>query len=472
MSTIQTEVVVLGSGPGGYTAAFRAADLGKKVVLVEREANLGGVCLNIGCIPSKALLHAAKVIDESREFSDFGIEFGKPVIDIKKLREWKEGIVRRLTSGLNVLAKQRKIQIIYGLGSFISPNEMIVESKEGKQTVTFESAIIAVGSHPINLPFLPDDKRVMDSTAALSLQDVPERLLVIGGGIIGMEMSTVYDALGSKVSVVELTDSILPGVGQDMVAPLLKRVKKRYENIWLETKVVKVEAKPDGLWVSFEGKNAPKNPERFDKVLSAIGRAPNGKMISADKAGVYVDERGFIPVDKQMRSNVPHIYAIGDVAGNPMLAHKSLPEARVAAEVIAGKNHSFDPRCIPSVAYTDPEVAWVGITEAEAKTLNLNYEKAVFPWAASGRSLSLGRDEGLTKIIFDRDTHRILGAAIVGSNAGDLISEITLAIELGCEAADLALTIHPHPTLSETICLAAEIFEGTITDLYMPKKAG
>lgn len=470
MSNNQTEVVVLGSGPGGYTAAFRAADLGKKVILIEKEEKLGGVCLNVGCIPSKALLHAAKVIEESQEFAAHGIEFGKPIIQLDGLRTWKDSVIHRLTSGLTGLAKQRKVQVIQGQGKFSSGNEITVESSEGKQTVNFEQAIIAVGSRPIQLPFLPEDPRVMDSTGALNLKDIPERLLVIGGGIIGMEMATVYHALGSKVTVVELTEGLLPGVDRDIVAPLQKRVQKRYENILLETKVTSVQAKADGLWVNFEGKNAPKEPQRFDKILSAVGRAPNGKLIAAESAGVHVDERGFIPVDKQCRTNVAHIFAIGDVVGNPMLAHKAMPEGRVAAEVIAGKKHAFDPRCIPSVAYTDPEVAWVGVTETEAKKQNLNYGKGSFPWAASGRALSIDRSEGVTKLIFDKETHRVIGAGIVGPNAGELIAEVGLAIEMGCDAGDIALTIHPHPTLSETICLATEVFEGTVTDLYMPNK--
>ncbi len=467
---IQTQVVVLGSGPGGYTAAFRAADLGKEVILVEKDPSLGGVCLNVGCIPSKALLHAAKVLDETQDFNGHGITFGKPVIELPKLREWKQGIVTRLTGGLKMLAKQRKVQIIEGEGKFTGANELMVQTKEGIKTITFEQLIIAVGSRPVQLPFLPKDPRIMDSTCALELPEIPKRLLVIGGGIIGMEMATVYSALGSKITVVELMDGLLGNVDKDIAAPLYKRVQKRYENIYLNTKVTKVDAKKDGLWVTFEGTGAPSAPEKFDYILSAVGRVPNGKLIDAEKAGVNVDERGFIAVDKQQRTNIAHIFAIGDVVGNPMLAHKAMPEARIAAEVIAGKKHFFEPLCIPSVAYTDPEVAWVGVTETEAKTKKLNYEKGIFPWMASGRSLSLGRDEGLTKVLFDKETHRIIGAGIVGPNAGDLISEIALAIEMGSDAEDIALTIHPHPTLSETICLATEAFEGTITDLYLPKK--
>lgn len=470
MSDIKTKVAVIGSGPGGYTAAFRASDLGLDVVLIERYENIGGVCLNVGCIPSKALLHAAKVLEEAKEFSQHGIDFTSPKIDLDKLRGWKEGVVKRLTSGLKMLAKQRKVQIVQGVANFSGPNQITVEGKEGKHTIQFEHAIIAAGSEPIALPFLPQDPRIIDSTGALELQDIPERMLVIGGGIIGMEMATVYHALGSKISVVELTEGLLPGVDRDIVAPLQKRVQKRYEAIMLETKVTKVEAKNDGLWVTFEGKNAPGSAQRYDRILSAVGRAPNGKKLAAEKAGVKVDDRGFIPVDKQNRTNVSHIFAIGDVVGQPMLAHKAMPEGRVAAEVIAGKKSSFEPRCIPSVAYTDPEVAWVGVTETEAKQKGINYGKGVFPWAASGRSLSLGRDEGITKLIFDKDSHRVIGAGIVGPNAGDLISEVALAIEMGCDAGDIALTIHPHPTLSETICLATEVFEGTVTDLYIPKK--
>lgn len=470
MDAIQTEVVVLGSGPGGYTAAFRAADLGKKVVLIEREESLGGVCLNVGCIPSKALLHAAKVIDETKAFNSHGIVFGEPTVELDKLREWKESIIKRLTTGLKGLSKQRKVQVIQGEGNFAADHEIHVKTKEGVRSITFEQAIIAVGSRPVQLPFLPADPRIIDSTGALELENIPKRLLVIGGGIIGMEMATVYHALGSEITVVELMDGLLGAVDKDIVAPLLKRTQKQYENILLKTKVTKVDAKPDGLWVTFEGESASKASERFDKILSAVGRVPNGKLINAEKAGIYVDERGFIPVDKQQRTNVPHIFAIGDVVGNPMLAHKAMPEGRIAAEVIAGRKHFFEPACIPAVAYTDPEVAWVGVTEIEAKAKQINYEKGVFPWIASGRSLSLGREEGLTKVIFDKETNRIIGAGIVGPNAGDLISEVALAIEMGCEADDIALTIHPHPTLSETICLATEAFEGTITDLYLPKK--
>jgi dihydrolipoamide dehydrogenase len=471
MSTeLQTELVVLGSGPGGYTAAFRAADLGKKVILVERYSSIGGVCLNVGCIPSKALLHAAKVLEEAHEMTDFGIDFGKPKIDTKKLRDWKNKVVTKLTGGLKMLAKQRKVEIVQGVGKFISNNQIEVESAEGKKTIRFEHAIIAAGSRPVKLPFLPDDPRIIDSTGALELEETNCKMLVIGGGIIGLEMATVYHALGAEISVVELMDQIIPGADKDIVMPLQKRIQKRYKNIFLKTKVTKVEAKKDGLYVTFEGEGAPAQPEKFDRILCAVGRRPNGDQIAADKAGVKVDERGFIPTDKQMRTNVPHIFAIGDVAGNPMLAHKAIPEGRVAAEVIAGMKHYFDPKCIPSVAYTDPEVAWVGVTENEAKAKGIKYGKGVFPWAASGRSLSIGRDEGLTKLIIDEDTHRVIGAGIVGPNAGELMGEIALAIEMGCDVEDISLTIHPHPTLSETVAMAAEVFEGTITDLYLPKK--
>lgn len=469
--TIQTEVVVIGSGPGGYTAAFRAADLGKKVVLVERFESIGGVCLNVGCIPSKALLHAAKVIEDAEDMSAHGVQFGKPKIDLKKLLEWKNSVVTKLTGGLKMLSKQRKVEIVTGVAKFVSDRKIEVTAKDGKtQTIEFQNAIIAVGSRPVSLPFLPSDPRIIDSTGALELQEAGGKMLVLGGGIIGLEMATVYHALGTEITVVELMDQVIPGADSDVVMPLQKRIKAKYKNIYLKTKVTKVEAKKDGLYVTFEGENAPKEPEKFDRILCAVGRRPNGDQIDAAKAGVKVDERGFIAVDKQMRTNVSHIFAIGDVVGNPMLAHKAMPEARVAAEVIAGLKHFFDPKCIPSVAYTDPEVSWVGLTENEAKAKGIKYGKGVFPWAASGRSLSMGRSEGLTKVIVDETTHRVIGAGIVGPNAGELIAEVALAIEMGCDIEDLALTIHPHPTLSESIALSAEVFEGTITDLYMPKK--
>lgn len=471
MSTeLQTEVVVLGSGPGGYTAAFRAADLGKKVILVERYENIGGVCLNVGCIPSKALLHAAKVVEEAHEIADFGIDFGKPKIDVKKLRDKKSQIVTKLTSGLKMLAKQRKVEIIQGVGTFTGTHQLMVETKAGKQTIKFDNAIIAAGSRPVKLPFLPDDPRIIDSTGALELEDTKCNMLVIGGGIIGLEMATVYQALGAEITIVELMDQVIPGCDKDIVMPLYKRIQKRYKNIYLKTKVTKVEAKKDGLYVTFEGENAPAKPEKFDRILCAVGRRPNGDLTGAEKAGVKIDERGFIPTDKQQRTNVPHIFAIGDIAGNPMLAHKAIPEGRVAAEVIAGMKHYFDPKCIPSVAYTDPEVMWVGVTENEAKAQGLRYGKGVFPWAASGRSLSIGRDEGITKLIIDETTHRVIGGGVVGPNAGELAAEIALAIEMGCDVEDVSLTVHPHPTLSETVAMAAEVFEGTITDLYIPKK--
>jgi len=469
--SIQTEVLVLGSGPGGYTAAFRAADLGKKVVMVERYETIGGVCLNVGCIPSKTLLHAAKVVDDSADMAEHGIQFGKPKVDLKKLLEWKKSVVNKLTGGLNVLAKQRKVDIVYGVGKFVSDHALEVTNKDGKkETIEFQQAIIAVGSRSVKLPFLPDDPRIIDSTGALELKEVSGKMLVLGGGIIGLEMATVYHALGADITVVELMDQIIPGADNDVIMPLYKRIKQRYKNIYLKTKVTKVEAKKDGLYVTFEGENAPAQPEKFDRILSAVGRRPNGDSIDAAKAGVKVDERGFIPTDKQMRTNVAHIFAIGDVVGNPMLAHKAMPEGRVAAEVIAGLKHYFDPKCIPSVAYTDPEVAWTGVTETEAKAKGIKYGKGVFPWAASGRALSIGRPDGMTKLLIDETTHRVIGAGIVGVNAGELIAELTLAIEMGCDVEDVALTIHPHPTLSESIALAAEVFEGTITDLYMPKK--
>jgi dihydrolipoamide dehydrogenase len=468
--TIQTEVVVLGSGPGGYTAAFRAADLGKKVVLIERYSEIGGVCLNVGCIPSKALLHVAKVMDEAKEMSAHGVDFGDPKVDIAKIKAYKEGVVGKLTGGLKALAKQRKVQIVQGLGKFTSKNEIEVDNNGVKETVQFENAIIAVGSQPVKLPFVPEDPRIFDSTGALELEDVKGHMLVLGGGIIGLEMATVYNALGCKITVVEMMDQIIPGADADVVKPLMNRLKKRYENIYLKTKVTKVEAKDDGIYVTFEGANAPAEPQKFDKVLVGVGRRPNGHLIDADKAGVNVDERGFIPTDKQQRTNVENIFAIGDVVGNPMLAHKAVPQGRVAAEVISGKKHFFDPAAIPGVAYTDPEVAWVGVTETEAKAQGINYGKGVFPWAASGRALSIDRSEGMTKVIFDEDTHRIIGAAMVGPNAGELVAEAGLAIEMGCDAEDISLTIHAHPTLSESFCMATEVYEGTITDLYMPKK--
>jgi dihydrolipoamide dehydrogenase len=469
---MRAQVLVIGAGPGGYTAAFRAADLGQSVVLVERWPSLGGVCLNVGCIPSKALLHAAKVIDESHAMAAHGISFSAPQIDIDKLRAWKDGVVQRLTGGLTGLAKQRKVTVVTGEARFVSPNQVAVEHEGQTRIIGFDHAIIAAGSEPVQMPFIPhEDPRVLDSTGALELDGVPARLLVIGGGIIGLEMATVYHALGAKVTIVELMDQIIPGADKDLVTPLMKRISKQYEAIHLKAKVTAVEATPEGLKVSFEGGTAPAS-DTFDKVLVSVGRRPNGKRIGAEAAGVAVDERGFIAVDRQMRTNVPHIFAIGDVVGQPMLAHKATHEGKVAAEVAAGKASAFDAKVIPSVAYTDPEVAWVGITENEAKAKGLKLGKGVFPWAASGRSLALGREEGLTKVLFDPETDRILGCGIVGPSAGDLIAEAALAIEMGADAEDIGLTIHPHPTLSETIGLAAEAFEGTITDLYMPKKDG
>ncbi|MEW6729519.1 MAG: dihydrolipoyl dehydrogenase [Pseudomonadota bacterium] len=467
---ITCDVLVLGAGPGGYTAAFRAADLGKRVVLVEKELVLGGVCLNVGCIPSKALLHVAQVMNETREMADHGVSFSEPTVDLAKLRGFKEGMIKKLTTGLAGLAKQRKVEVVRGVGRFTSPHTVAVETAEGVKTIAFEHAIIAVGSRPVQLPFIPhDDPRVMDSTGALELAEIPKRLLVIGGGIIGLEMAQVYDALGAKITVVELSDTIIPGADKDITLPLLKRIKKRYEAIYLGAKVTAVQATPEGLVVSFEGKGAPEK-DTFDRILVAVGRVPNGKLIDADKAGVHVDERGFIPADARLRTNVPHIHAIGDVIGQPMLAHKAAHEGKVAAEVICGLPSAFTPMGIPGVAYTDPEVAWVGKTEEELKREGIAYEKGAFPWAASGRSLSLGRDEGLTKALFCAETHRLLGAGIVGPNAGELIAEAALALEMGADMADIGLTIHPHPTLSETLGFAAEMAEGTITDLLPPKK--
>lgn len=466
------QMLVLGAGPGGYTAAFRAADLGMQTVLVERWATLGGVCLNVGCIPSKALLHAAKVLDEAHEVADYGIEFGQAKVDIDKLRAWKDKVVGRLTGGLNGLAKQRKVQVVNGVGSFLDPNHVEVVGNDGKKTVIrFEKAVIAAGSEAVKLPFIPDDPRVIDSTGALELAGIPKRMLVIGGGIIGLEMATVYHALGTKITVVEMLPSIVAGADKDIVKPYQTRIQKRYEAIWLETRVTKVEATSDGMKVSFEGKNAPAEPQVYDRVLVAVGRTPNGKRIAAEKAGVAVDERGFVKVvDSQMRTTQPHIFAIGDIIGQPMLAHKAVHEGKTAAEAASGLPSHFDARVIPSVAYTDPEIAWVGVTEEEAKAKGMKVGKGVFPWAASGRALSLGRDEGLTKLIFDEETDRVIGAGIVGVNAGDLIAEVALAIEMGANASDIGLTVHPHPTLSETVAMAAEMFEGSITDLIAPKK--
>ena len=467
---MHAEVLVLGAGPGGYTAAFRAADLGKKVVLVERYATLGGVCLNVGCIPSKALLHIAKVITEADEAAHAGITFGKPGIDLDKLRAWKNGVLGKLTKGLSGMAKQRKVQVVTGRGAFASPNTLKVESAEGIKTVAFDHCIIAAGSSVARIPGFPyDDKRIIDSTGALELAEIPKRLLVIGGGIIGLEMATVYDALGSKITVVELMDSLIPGADKDIVKVLERRIGKRYEKILLKTKVTRIEAQKEGLKVTFDAAGTA-STDTFDAILMAVGRRPNGREIKADAAGVTVNERGFIPVDKQLRTNVPHIFAIGDICGEPMLAHKASHEAKIAAEVIAGHKAFFDARTIPSVAYTDPEIAWMGLTETEAKAQGVDFEKAVFPWAASGRALSTGREDGMTKLIIDKTTRRVLGAAIVGVNAGELIAEAVLALEMGADAADLSLTIHPHPTLSETLCFSAEMAEGTITDLYMPKK--
>ena len=462
-------VVVIGSGPGGYAAAFRAADLGLNVTLVERYSTLGGVCLNVGCIPSKALLHTAKVIDDAKDMESCGVSFGKADVDIDKLRSWKEGVIKKLTGGLAMMAKQRKVTVVEGTAEFSGPNELTVTNDGKTQSVRFDSAIIAVGSQPVKLPFVPEDPRIVDSTGALELQDVKGDMLVLGGGIIGMEMATVYHALGVNVSVVEMQNQLMPGADADIVKPLHKRMEKQLDKIYLETSVTAVEAKDDGLYVSFEGKNAPEKPVRYDKILVAVGRRPNGALIAADKAGVKVDERGFIPVDKFMRTNVGHIYAIGDVVGNPMLAHKGAHEGRLAAEILSGLPHENDARCIPSVAYTDPEVSWVGLTETEAKAQGIAHKKGVFPWMASGRAISVNRTEGMTKLITAEDG-RILGAGIVGVGAGELIAEIALAIEMDADVEDLALTIHPHPTLSESLMLAAEICEGTITDLYMPKK--
>jgi dihydrolipoamide dehydrogenase len=469
-ATRTTALLVLGAGPGGYTAAFRAADLGLKVTLVERWETLGGVCLNVGCIPSKTLLHAARVIEEVKEMSTHGIVFGAPQLDFGKLRDWKSGVVRKLTGGLSMLAKQRKVEVVRGEARFLSPHVVEVSAAGGTETIRFEQCIIAVGSESVRLPFMPQDPRVIDSTGALELPAKPGEFLVIGGGIIGLEMACVYEALGARVSVVELTPQLMPGCDPDLVRPLEKRIRARYGEVLLNTRVVGVTAAPEGLQVVMEAQGGARTTRRYDYVLVAVGRSPNGARIAADRAGVQVEKNGFIHTDKQLRTNVPHIFAIGDVVGQPMLAHKAMHEAKVAAEVAAGQKSYFDARVIPSVAYTDPEIAWAGLTETVAKAQNIEYQKASFPWAASGRSLSIGRDEGFTKLLFDPKTHRVLGGGLVGTNAGELISEVALAIETGADAADIGLTVHPHPTLSETVANAAEAFEGTLTDLYLPKK--
>jgi dihydrolipoamide dehydrogenase len=468
---LNTEIVVIGSGPGGYTAAFRAADLGKKVILIEKFSSLGGVCLNVGCIPSKALLHTALILDETKEMGSQGIEFGQPKIDAQKLKSWKDSVVKKLTGGLGMLAKQRQVTVIQGVANFASANSVEITLTDGKkQLVNFEQAIIAAGSESVTFPFIPEDPRIFSSTGALELRDIKGHLMVLGGGIIGLEMATVYRALGAEVTVVEFMDQLIPAADADLVNVLQKSMKNKGIEFCLKTKATKIEAKKDGLYVTLEGEHASANPRRFDQILVAVGRKPNGGKIQADKAGVNVDERGFIHVDNQMRTNQPHIFAIGDLVGQPMLAHKAVAQGKVAAEVASGLKHYFEPKTIPSVAYTDPELAWAGLTEKEAKEQGVVYEKAVFPWAANGRALSMHREEGLTKLLFCPNTKRIIGAGIVGMNAGDLITEACLAIEMECDVEDIALTIHPHPTLSETVGQAAEIFAGSITDLYMPKK--
>ncbi|HCH50532.1 MAG TPA: dihydrolipoyl dehydrogenase [Proteus sp.] len=470
MSTeIKAQVVVLGAGPAGYSAAFRCADLGLDTVLVERHSTLGGVCLNVGCIPSKALLHVAKVIEEAKALSEHGVVFGAPKTDIDKIRIWKDKVISQLTGGLAGMAKGRKVTVVNGEAKFTGSHTLSVAGAEGSTTITFENAIVAAGSRPIELPFIPhEDPRVWDSTDALELKNVPERLLVMGGGIIGLEMGTVYHALGSQIDVVEMFDQVIPAADKDVVKVFTKRISKKF-NLMLETKVTAVEAKEDGIYVTMEGKKAPAEPQRYDAVLVAIGRVPNGKLLDAGQAGIEVDDRGFIHVDKQMRTNVPHIFAIGDIVGQPMLAHKGVHEGHVAAEVISGKKHYFDPKVIPSIAYTEPEVAWVGMTEKEAKEKGVSYEVASFPWAASGRAIASDCADGMTKLIFDKESNRVIGGAIVGSNGGELLGEIGLAIEMGCDAEDIALTIHAHPTLYESIGMAAEVFEGSITDLPNPK---
>ncbi len=464
------DLVVLGAGPGGYTAAFRAADLGKKVVLIERYAALGGVCLNVGCIPSKALLHVAKVITEAEETEHQGVVFGKPTIEVDKLRTWKDSVISKLTKGLTVLAKQRKVEVIHGIGKFISSHLIQVETASGMKIVSFEHCIIAAGSSVTRIPDFPyDDPRLIDSTGALNLVDIPKRMLIIGGGIIGLEMATVYDALGSCVSVVELMDQLIPGADADLVKPLHRRIQKRYEAIYLKTRVTHIEPREEGLRVTFAGEKSLE-PQTYDRVLLAVGRRPNGRDIGAENAGIHVNERGFISVDEQLRTNVSHIFGIGDIVGEPMLAHKATHEGKLVAEIIAGHKAAFDARTIPSVAYTDPEIAWMGLTETEARKKGIDYERASFPWAASGRAIAMGREEGMTKLLLDKNTRRILGAGMVGVNAGELIAEAVLALEMGADMQDIGLTIHPHPTLSETIFFASEIAEGSITDLYLPKK--
>jgi dihydrolipoamide dehydrogenase len=469
MSEIKTQLVVLGAGPGGYSAAFRASDLGVDSVIVDAREALGGVCLNVGCIPSKALLHVAKVIQEAKQLSKHGVNFGEPSFDLDKIRSWKDDVISQLTKGLSGMSKMRKVKHVQGYGKFTGANTLEVEGPDGKTTITFEHAIIAAGSEPIELPFVPkDDDRIMDSTGALEMKDIPGKMLILGGGIIGLEMGTVYQALGSKIDVVEFLDQLIPAADKDIMKMYMKTIKNKF-NTMLETKVTDVESKDDGVYVTFEGKQAPAEPVRYDRVLVAVGRRPNGSLVDAEKAGVKVDERGFINVDKQLRTNVAHIFAIGDLIGQPMLAHKASHEGHVAAEVISGKKHFFDPRGIPSVAYTEPEIAWVGFTEKEAKEQGLNYEAATFPWAASGRAIASDATDGLTKLLFDKDTGRIIGGAIIGTNAGEMLGEIGLAIEMGADAEDIALTVHAHPTLNESIGLAAEIFEGSITDMPNPK---
>ncbi|MEK6365995.1 MAG: dihydrolipoyl dehydrogenase [Burkholderia gladioli] len=467
---IECDMLVLGSGPGGYSAAFRAADLGMKTVLVERYSVLGGVCLNVGCIPSKALLHTALVLDEAAALAHHGISFGKPEIDLDKLRDFKSGVVKQLTTGLAGMAKARKVEVVTGVGSFVDPNHLEVQVEGGKKVVKFKQAIIAAGSQAVKLPFMPDDPRVIDSTGALELRQLPKRMLVIGGGIIGLEMATVYSSLGAEIDVVEMMDGLMMGADRDLVKVWEKHNAKRFGNVMLKTKTVGAEAKEDGIYVKFEGEKAPADAQRYDLVLVAVGRSPNGKKIGADKAGVAVTDRGFIEVDKQMRTNVPHIFAIGDIVGQPMLAHKAVHEGHVAAEAAHGEKAYFDALQIPSVAYTDPEVAWAGKTEDQCKAEGIKYGKAVFPWAASGRAIANGRDEGFTKLIFDEETHRVIGGAIVGLNAGDLISEVCLAVEMGADAEDIGKTIHPHPTLGESVGMAAELYEGVCTDLPPQRK--